>query len=180
MKKMEKLLSEIQTPKVKVDAFRRNLRRSLLDSGYYRKSRGVNYHAAFYLSTAIAAILAVVSALFVYQPDLPARVHYALISDRADVGQESARPLLIADNSTAHDINEMDIMGELSLPMITDFDEEFVRYAAQREYNLNKVDLHPVEQDEFYAIRQFRLDNGQRVFVYTQIPDMRHLFQDSY
>ena len=82
MKQLENMLRKTIIQEVRVDSYRQSLRRSLLDSHRYRKPSDVGYRGAFYLSATAAVSCAAILLLFIIQPALPGKIHYALWSDK--------------------------------------------------------------------------------------------------
>lgn len=52
-----------------------------------------------------------------------------------------------------------------------DLDKTFVRYLAQEQDQFDPETIKPVGKTRLLAVTQYQLNNGQRVLVYTQIPD---------
>ncbi len=157
-------------PEVKVDSFRQELRRNLLNSDRFKKTNGFNYRSAFYLSTAVATIMAAILIIFVLRPGIPGQIHYSLApeSGQEPLTLENGHNLKTADkNGLTNSYNNL-FRNERAQPT-AQLDREFVRYLAKNEFNRNSADIQPINHGELYSISQFRLDDGRRAVVYTPV-----------
>ena len=184
MKQLEDVLRKTITPEVRVDRYRQRLRRSLLDSHRYRKSSDFGYRGAFYLSATAAVSCAAILLLFIIQPALPGKIHYALRSDRGT--------LLAAVDRTVpeRDVPEVDAVGQdpdVAYGSVSDnpsyrrqVDQEVVRLLAQSQLKRKNAGVKPIAPNEVYSINRFRMDNGKDVLVYTQMPVKQVSYRESY
>ena len=175
MKRLEEILYNTPKPNVKVEGFQKNLRQSLLDSHHFRSSSAVNYRLAFYFSTAVAMVCMVFLVLFMFQPTLPWKVHYALVSDLSFLQKYKVdyRSLLSSGASK-------DATGSFQRLLAQDIDQEFVRYLARQRYQKGLTAIEPVAVNQLFSISRYKLDNGKDVFVYTRIPAGQSEIRKSY
>ncbi len=190
MKQLENFLYNTPEPDVKVDGFERELRRSLLSSHSWRDSGLTGYRGGFFLSTSLAAVFGAILIVFILQPMIPGKVHYALLSD-PDANLEFAGDTgLVPDARTLYGLRLGSPDGraadreraaeDVQRVFARDLDLEFVRYLAEREYQRGPVTVEPVISDEVYAVSRFRLDNGRDALVYTQVSTGRNGLRESY
>jgi hypothetical protein len=175
---------------VKVDGFKQSLRRSLLNSHPFRNLDRIRYRRAFFLSTSVAAVFAAILVLFIYQPVIPGRVHYALVSHPDSVFQKQnygdftpGDGTLYNARADVHDYSEADrkdTFEHMQTMLARNIDKEFVRYLAEREYKTSPVDIEPFISGELYSVNRFRLNNGRDALVYTQVPAKQVDFRESY
>jgi len=52
-----------------------------------------------------------------------------------------------------------------------DLDKPLVRYLAQEQHQFDPGTIQPVGKTRLLAVTQYQLNDGQRVLVYTQLPD---------
>ena len=109
--------------------------------------------------------------MFVIQPALPFKIHGALISDseiiltKRDVDDRFAK------------LSGSDLEGVLAklfdqprTSAVTNLDRAFVRYSAEQRYKSDPGPIQPVGKTQLVALNKYRLGNGERVKVYTQVP----------
>ncbi len=169
MKDLENILSNHPKPQVNVTSFRQSLRRELLNSSRYQQAAGPNFRFAFFLSTALATMLAVVVVMLVLEPSYSTKLHYAILNDNAPIAPDSyaEAPQSMIDNNPSADLQSQYINNVLS---DSDVDQELVRYLA-RQMDSHPVNVRPVSNKELYAVQKYRLGNGKDVMVYTEVPN---------
>ncbi|OQY29972.1 MAG: hypothetical protein B6244_01555 [Candidatus Cloacimonetes bacterium 4572_55] len=159
-----------------MNSFRRDLRRSLLTANRYREPT-FNYRIAFYLSTAAALLLVAIVAILIQQPSLAERLHYTLAPKGEEIIPMGDSIKTVRRESSADTPRKID--GATSREQIGQYsvdeasrkvDREFVRYLAQQEHQLGPISILPTETGGVYSVNQFRLNNGKRAVVFTQIP----------
>ena len=91
MKDLENILSNHPKPQVNVTSFRQSLRRELLNSSRYQRATGPNFRFAFFLSTALATMLAVIVVMLVLEPSYSTKLHYAILNDSAPINPNIPR-----------------------------------------------------------------------------------------
>lgn len=160
MKDFEKDLQAVRGPEVRVDEFRRTLRRDLRRS--MRASGTRSWKVAFGLSSAAAGALAVLLAVFVLDPDVPARLHASVAGGVASPA--GAVPLAGTDS----------IPSKPDLQLLLDqvnasarVDRAFLE--TWYEDRARPVQVKAVEDEKILAIRQFELSSGERVIVLTEL-----------
>ncbi len=171
MKNLEELLRNTPKPEVKVTFFQQDLRRSLLNSLRYSQADEINYRFAFYLSAAVISVLAAVLVLFVMQPEYPDQIHQVFTPQTMPLALENGHQINGANGNGAQ---SDDRLGDMYFqPAVSnELEQEFVRYLAERGYQLGASGITPVNQRALYSVNQYQLDNGKSVYVYTQIPDV--------
>lgn len=134
----------------------------------------------------MAVALVTILGLFILHPSFPAQIHYTVVPDS---GPQPDNPLplgnghgiMMADRNDDAPTHMDGASGSLVRPVSSaEIDKEFVRYLAQRELQMNPTNIQPVNQNALYSVNQYRLDNGQLVAVFTQIPKDQIYVQESY
>lgn len=163
--------------------YRQALRRNLLNSHRYL-GIPAPYRKAFYISLGLSSVFAVILILFILQPTIPGKLHYALRSDqsarmvtdsRSENRQEKAPAyILTKENTNAPTPNGF---GQLHS---SDLDEIFVKLLSENHLNRTPIKIEPIAPSEFYSINRFRLDDGNDVIVYTQYPGEKADIRESF
>jgi hypothetical protein len=166
---------------VKVDTFRRNLRRSLLEACEQRAAKGFGYRVALAATSSLCLVLAAVLVLFITRPAYPVQLHALLISDDAGPGfQEESRPGPVADGRGAAEMHPGSSQdGEIqplfvSRPLLEqtrEADRDFVRRWVEREVSAQPVTVLPMDPVETYTVSRFMLNDGRQVKVFTRVPE---------
>lgn len=129
-------------------------------------------------------MLATLLALFVIQPSLPGKVHYALLSQTGIQQSDSVEPAQFGGYSgiLLADANRTVIPGGSSRQqsIAIDVDREMVRLLAARELNRILSAVEPIAPSELYSINRFRIDNGREAVVYTQLPASLARYREGY
>lgn len=169
---------------MKITGFRQRLRRDLLNSARFHEQAAPSYRRAFHVSAGLATALASLLALFIIQPSLPGKVHYALLSqsdiklfDRTGPSQLENDPQILLANRTRATLAGIDAERQ-SVEM--EADREMVRLLAARELDQTLSAIEPIAPSELYAINRFRIDNGREAVVYTQLPTSLARYRESY
>lgn len=132
------------------------------------------------MATAFAALLV----LFIAQPSLPGKVHYALLS-QSEIQQsdeKSSAPfagngeVLLASANQAAPLDVYPQHGSIHI----EADREMVRLQAARELNREVATVEPIAPSEIYAINRFRMDDGREAVVYTQLSMTLASYRESY
>ncbi len=109
--------------------------------------------------------------MFVIQPALPFKIHDALISDSEVILAKKDRDDRFAESD---DSNFEDLLAKLFIqpPRTagTDLERAFVRYSAKERYKSDPGPIRPLGKTQLVAVNKYRLGNGERVKVYTQVP----------
>lgn len=125
-------------------------------------------------------MLAVILVIFVLDPALPDRLHYAF--NKPD--QHLLSDLGPGHNLSAVDQNDgLDNASKFLSHFLSDseMDQEFVRHVANQVLDSSlPVDARPISGRELYAVQKYRLNNGQEVLMYTEIPKKPLLQTASY
>ncbi len=181
MKDLEEILNKTAKPKVQVAGFQSSLRRSLLDSHRFRSGSGINFRTAFCLSTAAAAICAVFLLVFILQPSLAWKLHYAVLPSAETGLQENDLPGRFGDQRAMFsDGDAKAAPAALQQVAARDIDQEFVRLLAKRQYRRDHAAVEPIAVNELFSVSSYRLDNGKVAFVYTKVPARRTAYSESY
>lgn len=154
-----------------VAIFRQNLRRSLLNSSRFVRD-GFNAHGLlFFAPTTLAVFLAIMLVMFVINPKIPFNFHNSMSSGRgsSDLRQAESQP--DEAGNTAFNGNLVNWVEQMQQSTEADLDMAFVRYLAQERQQFDPGAISPVGKTRLLAVTQYQLDNGQRVLVYTQLPD---------
>ena len=152
-------------PDIRVERFKQELRRRLFETapGFYTAPLKV----AFSLTVFTAACLAVLVALFVARPSVPAKLNSFFRQ------QEMAAPRGIALNEPNPTGTDMDspylremLRGEI-VPAESDL--AFAKDWYSQKYPGRPIQVKALEKETFYAVREFEIEDGRRIVVYTQI-----------
>jgi len=121
-----------------------------------------------------ASVFAVTLALFIAKPAMPGKLRYAFDfnSDKPVASNE----LLMAQGGDITAFNSKTEKGQqdpLELFYSSDskdIDEVFVRLLTESQMGKKLANIQPIAPREVYGVNRYRLDNGEDVVVYTQIP----------
>lgn len=147
MRDFEKFLTNVPKPAADVPVFKIRLRdelRSLVGEAERRRDR-----RRARLALAAAASFALVLALFVVRPGIPAAIRASLTGAEGEVTEERLQRLLTRT--------------ELAL----EEDRRFVdSWTASQE---RPVSVRQMEGERLVSVRQFELSDGKRMLVFTEI-----------
>lgn len=159
---------------MKVESFRRDLRRSLLDYGAASGQGLVRYRIAFTAAGSLCLVLTAVVALFIADPSFAEQIHNAFIGDTFSVGEpEDARTGANRVAQTKSPASRPAQYDDLQ-PFLRDqfeLDQNLVRTWVSQSAGLSQEDLKAVDNLERFTVSRFKLNNGRWVQIYTQLPD---------
>ncbi len=157
-------------PDVKLDAFKRNLRRELLSA---ERSTPVRPR----LTATGAAIFALTAmlVLFVVNPGLPAGLNAMLTGASPD---ETATLEL---DALANQLDEQKLQALLQDRFApAEADREFVRAWHEQTFPSEPMRVRSLRNEGIFAVREFLLDNGKQIKVYTQLSGEGQSWKASY
>jgi hypothetical protein len=76
--------------------------------------------------------------------------------------------------------NLVNWIEQLNQSTEVDLDKAFVRYLAQQQHQFYPEAIMPVGKTRLLAVTQYQLSDGQRVLVYTQLPDEQMNYLKAY
>ena len=165
MKKLEEALTNLSLPDIRVDKFKQELRRDLMNAAS-REAQSGSWRFAFGFALFAAVVFVFTTFLFVFKPEVPARLNAWMIHENTPV--QDARVAADAPNLTV-DPNSAVVQELLNQGLSTDADREFVKTWYREQYPSHPFQVESVEDEKIYAIRRFNLKGGKKVVVYTEV-----------
>ena len=170
MKELEKLLFNTPKPEITLTLFRQNLRRSLLNSGRYARDGYKTHGVLFFAPTALAISLVVILVLFVMNPKIPSNFHNSISPDRVSMSSRQVEVQQNENENGAINGNLANLVEQLYQSTEVDLDKAFVSYLAEDQHQFEPEAIQPIGETRLLAVKQYQLNNGQRVLIYTPIP----------
>ena len=146
MKEFEKALRGAQPPDVPVPEFQRALRHELSRELQLRQGRRIRH--ALIATTAAAAVLTALLAVFVLRPSVPATLHASMFRD----------PGL-----------QEGLSGPQLQQLLASADEDQAWVEAWYAGSPDSAKVLSMEEERFFALRRFQLTSGQRIIVFTEV-----------
>jgi hypothetical protein len=125
----------------------------------------------FFAPTALAVFLAVILVLFVMNPKIPSNFHNSISPERVSMDSRQAQIQKNDTENTPLNGYLTNWVEQLHQSTEEDLDRAFVRYLVQDQHQFDPDTIRPIGKTKLLAVTQYQLNNGQRVLIYTQIPD---------
>lgn len=164
-------MKSLSKPPIKVETFKRNLRRDLMTQAYaeamahQQKERGAALYWGFLVSSLSAAMFAATAILFIAIPSLPAKLHQALGGQQPQMAQSQAI--------------EQDFQNFSQKPAAADYrpvsldnrDMRFLEDMFQQEMPDEGFDPALLQDDGELVLRRYRDASGRVILVVTETED---------
>lgn len=156
-----------------METFKQDLRRDLTRA--MSASASPAYGLAFGFAGGLAAVFAFFLILFVFRPDMPARLNaWALGGEDTSMlaSQDPVNGDAVGDPVHMNDMDSLYLRELLAGGQATAQQDEFFIenwYAEQANPYQVKHQVKQIEDEKIYAIRKFQMTNGQRVVVFTEL-----------
>ena len=177
MKELEDRLSSVKKTEVRVDRFRHDLRRDLLESLHRRPAGILNYKAAFAASSMLTIVLAGLLVLFIIEPTYPLQLHHSMVaSDRSTTANGGTGSMT---GGVVRPLERIETPAFLDGSL--EADQTYVKQWAEQLFDDPAVSIEPIDRPYTYTVSRFRLDKGKKfVQVYTLIPGNKLVHRVSY
>lgn len=167
MKQLEEALKSLSSPPIKVETFKRNLRRELLAQTHSeaQRPRGTALYWGFLVATLSAASFAATAILFIAIPSLPAKLHQALGGNHG--GQTLQQPLVA---NPSQDLGNG--MPQYQPVKMNPSDMRFLEQVFENELPQAGFDPSLLEDDGEVILRRYRDASGRAILVVTETSDL--------
>ncbi len=168
MKELEEALKDLSLPDIKVDTFKRDLRRSLMEKATARAASG--YKFPFLMASAAAGIFGVFLVLFVLKPSFPMQLHAYLAGSSEERRVVDPSPIVPVDNDLTGPSSYQDPFYSKALHRNASLeqDRKFIESWYQQQFS-RPAEVRSVASEKIYAIRKFELTGGKQIIVYTEL-----------
>lgn len=158
-------MKSLSKPPIKVETFKRNLRRELMAQAYaeamanQQQERGVALYWGFLVSSLSAAMFAATAILFIAIPSLPARLHQALGGHPQQGVQAVTQDFQSFAQNPAADYRPVNLNRS---------DMQFLEGMFQQELPHEGFDPALLEDDGEVVLRRYRDASGRLILVVTE------------
>ena len=168
MKELEEALQKLPKPNIETPEFKRNLRRSLKLSMAATPARSWSF--ALPLAIGSAAACAMILALFIARPDLPAKMNGWLIGGGAELqtAQNTQEPQVypqLAKGGDSDYLNRLLAAGHAS----EDLDRQYIQSLYHQGETPQQVEVKSMKGQRVFTVREFELTGGKQVVVWTEL-----------
>ena len=197
MKDLAEALKKTPKPDLRVDQFKQSLRRDLMAASRLERV-GRSYKWAFLGATFTTGVLVAMLALMILNPNVADSLHQRWVSgsdqerstpeggvanhekrltrdSRAPVGSQSGyfEPGRNATSYPARmggDRTNTWTSGQLQPYINPDADKDYIEKLYNQDFSKSPGEIRPTQKEKLMVLREYELENGERVWIYTEIP----------
>lgn len=160
MKDYEDIIKRLPAPQPDVTHFKQALFRDLMHRQIQESH--VHYRATLATVGAALALCMLLLSAFILNPDLPRAIHQRLWNESMTA---QANLQTSADESWSNHFQDRTLSTSVSA------DQALIRRMFQTRYGQPDVQIQPIPGRGPVTIREFQVEPGKRVMVFTQVPE---------